>query len=73
MAPALAKFSLYMGQESPDDYLNKVIQSWAYLERHMTVLENANTEDFDNVIKYNILKSMMDRKYVPVLANNNLV
>ncbi|CAG8736764.1 16536_t:CDS:1, partial [Dentiscutata heterogama] len=50
---------------TPDDYLNKVIQSWAYLEGHMMVLENANTEDFNNTVKCNILKSMMSGKYVP--------
>ena len=27
MAPALAKFQPYIGQEPPDDYLDKVIQS----------------------------------------------
>ncbi|CAG8721545.1 7182_t:CDS:2 [Cetraspora pellucida] len=73
MAPALAKFPSYTGQEPPDDYLNKVIQSWAYLEGHMTVLENANAGDFDNAVKCNILKSMMGEKYISVLANNNFV
>ncbi|CAG8607928.1 1775_t:CDS:2 [Cetraspora pellucida] len=72
MAPAFAKFPPYTGQEPPDDYLNKVIQSWAYLEGHMTVLENANAGNFVNTVKCNILKSMMGGKYVPVLANNNL-
>ncbi|CAG8454343.1 11551_t:CDS:2 [Dentiscutata heterogama] len=32
MAPALSKFPPYTGQKPPDDYLNKVIQLWAYLE-----------------------------------------
>ncbi|CAG8581869.1 3928_t:CDS:2 [Cetraspora pellucida] len=73
MAPALAKFPPYTGQEPPNDYLNKVIQLWAYLEGHMIVLENANAGDFDNAVKYNILKSIMGGKYIPVLANNNLV
>ena len=73
MAPALAKFQPYTGQEPPDDYLDKVIQSWAYLEGHMTVLENANAGDFDNAVKCNILKSMMGGKYAPVPANNGLV
>ncbi|CAG8788303.1 1612_t:CDS:1, partial [Dentiscutata erythropus] len=72
MAPAFAKFPPYTGQEPSNDYLNKVIQSWAYLKGHMTVLENANAEDFDNAVKCNILKSIMGRKYVLVLANNNL-
>ncbi|CAG8747609.1 13472_t:CDS:1, partial [Dentiscutata heterogama] len=65
MAPALAKFLPYTGQEPPNNYLNKVIQSWAYLEGHMMVLENANAGDFDNAVKCNILKSIMGRKYVP--------
>ncbi|CAG8725969.1 2984_t:CDS:1, partial [Dentiscutata heterogama] len=72
MALALAKFSPYTGQEPPDDYLNKVIQLWAYLEGHMMVLENTNAGDFDNAVKCNILKSMMGGKYVSVPANNNL-
>ncbi|CAG8751322.1 9030_t:CDS:1, partial [Dentiscutata heterogama] len=63
MAPALAKFPPYTGQEPPDDYLNKVIQSWAYLERYIMVLENTNAGDFDNTVKCNILKSMMGGKY----------
>ncbi|RIB13192.1 hypothetical protein C2G38_2098937 [Gigaspora rosea] len=73
MAPALAKFQPYTGQEPPDDYLDKVIQSWAYLEGHMAVLEGANAGDFDDAVKCNILKSMMGRKYAPVPANNGLV
>ena len=73
MAPALAKFQPYIGQERPDDYLDKVIQSWAYLEGHMIVLENANAGDFDNAVKCNILKSMMGEKYAPVPVNNGLV
>ncbi|CAG8789283.1 22584_t:CDS:2, partial [Cetraspora pellucida] len=37
----------------------------AYLERHMMVLKNANTGDFDNAVKCNILKSMIE------VADNN--
>ncbi|CAJ0648875.1 16524_t:CDS:2, partial [Entrophospora sp. SA101] len=37
MAPALAKFQPYIGREPPDEYMDRVIQSWAYLEGHMTV------------------------------------
>ncbi|GBB94427.1 hypothetical protein RclHR1_23520002 [Rhizophagus clarus] len=73
MAPAVAKFQPYIGQVPPDDYLDKVIQSWAYLEGHMTVLENTNAGDFDNAVKCNILKFMMGEKYAPVPANNGLV
>ncbi|CAG8636931.1 3159_t:CDS:2, partial [Paraglomus brasilianum] len=46
--PALASFSPYIGQEPPDDYFDKVMQSWAFAEGHMTVLENANAGDFDD-------------------------
>src|SRR6266511_3038506 len=70
MAPALAKFQPYIGREPPDEYMDRVIQSWAYLEGHMTVLENANARDFDDEVKCNILKSMMGGKYAPVPAND---
>ena len=70
MAPALAKFQPYIGREPPDEYMDRVIQSWAYLEGHMTVLENANAGDFDDAVKCNILKSMMGGKYAPVPAND---
>ena len=70
MAPALAKFQPYIGREPPDEYMDRVIQSWAYLEGHMTVLENANAGDFDDEVKCNILKSMMGGKYAPVPAND---
>ena len=73
IAPALAKFQPYIGQEPPNEYLDKVIQSWVYLEGHMTVLENANAGDFNDAVKCNILKSMMGGKYAPVPVNNNLV
>src|SRR6185437_12953703 len=71
--PNLGKFQSYTGQEPPDEYLDKVIQSWAHLEGHMTLLENANAGDFDNAYKCEILKSMMGGKYTPVPANNGLV
>ncbi|CAG8493850.1 14372_t:CDS:2, partial [Dentiscutata heterogama] len=51
MAPALAKFQPYIGQEPPDEYLDKVIQSWAYFEEHMIVLENANAGDFNDALE----------------------
>src|ERR1044071_4332080 len=70
--PNLGKFQSYTGQEPPDEYLDKVIQSWAHLEGHMTLLENANAGDFDNAYKCVILKSMMGEKYTPVPANNGL-
>ena len=71
--PNLGKFQSYTGQEPPDEYLDKVIQSWAHLEGHMTLLENANAGDFDNAYKCEILKSMMGGKYTPVPANNSLI
>ena len=69
----LGKFQSYTGQEPPDEYLDKVIQSWAHLEGHMTLLENANAGDFDNAYKCEILKSMIGRKYTPISANNGLI
>ena len=71
--PNLGKFQSYTGQEPPDEYLDKVIQSWAHLEGHMTLLEDANAGDFDNAYKCEIFKSMMGGKYTPVPANNGLV
>jgi len=67
---ALASFSPYIGQEPPDDYFDKIIQSWAFAERHMTVLENANAGDFDDAVKCTILKSKIAGKYAPVPAND---
>ncbi|CAH1770018.1 3485_t:CDS:1, partial [Entrophospora sp. SA101] len=68
--PALASFPPYIGQEPPDDYLDKVVQSWAFAEGHMTVLENAHAGDFDDAVKCTILKSKMAGKYAPVPAND---
>src|SRR5437763_16828010 len=59
-----------MGKEPRNDYFDKVIQSWAFAEGHMTVLENANAGDFDDVVKCTILKSKMAGKYAPVPAND---
>src|SRR5215216_6241368 len=73
MAPALGKFKPYTGQEPPDEYLDKVIQSWVYLEGHMTALETANAGDFDDAVKCDILKSKMGGKYAPVPAQNDFV
>ncbi|RIA92135.1 hypothetical protein C1645_736599 [Glomus cerebriforme] len=39
----------------------------------MTVLENANAEDFDDAYKCEILKSMMGGKYAPVSLQNPFV
>ncbi|CAG8769648.1 3909_t:CDS:2, partial [Cetraspora pellucida] len=51
----------------------RCLSLWAYLKKHMTVLKNANAKDFNDAVKYNILKSIMGRKYASVLANNGLV
>ncbi|CAG8634611.1 5128_t:CDS:2, partial [Diversispora eburnea] len=40
---------------------------------HMTVLENANAGDFNDIVKCNILKSMIGEKYAPVSFQNNFV
>ena len=69
----LTKFQSYTGQEPPDKYLDKVIQSWRHLEGHMIVLENANAGDFDDTYKCEILKSMMEGKYAPVPLQNPFV
>ncbi|CAJ0854131.1 5521_t:CDS:2, partial [Entrophospora sp. SA101] len=69
--PALASFPPYIGQEPPDDYLDKVVQSWAFAEGHMTVLENAHAGDFDDAVKCTILKSKMAGKYAPLETNSH--
>jgi hypothetical protein len=73
ISPALAGIPPYTGQEPPDKYIDTLIQSWAFAEGHMTALENANAGDFDNAVKYTLLKSKMGGKYAPVPANNGLV
>ncbi|CAJ0826710.1 6909_t:CDS:2, partial [Entrophospora sp. SA101] len=53
--PALASFPPYIGQEPPDDYLDKVVQSWAFAEGHMTLetnshqLQNKSQSDNDSI------------------------
>src|ERR1044072_8684382 len=69
----LTKFQPYTSQEPPDKYLDKVIQSWRHLKGHMAVLENANTGNFDDAYKCEILKSMMGGKYAPVPLQNPFV
>jgi len=65
IAPILAKNKPYTGQEPPDDYLDRLIQSISFAQGHMTVLENANTGDFNDAVKY---KAQMGGKYLPVPA-----
>ena len=36
----------------------------------MTALENANVEDFDDAIKFGLLKSKLGGKYIPIPAND---
>ncbi|CAB5362488.1 unnamed protein product [Rhizophagus irregularis] len=70
IAPVLAKTKPYIGQEPPDDYLDRLIQSISFAQEHMTVLENANTGDFDDVVKCDIFKAQMGGKYLPVPAQD---
>ncbi|UZO22838.1 uncharacterized protein OCT59_015187 [Rhizophagus irregularis] len=70
IAPILAKNKPYTGQEPPDDYLNRLIQSISFAQGHMTVLENANAGDFDDAVKCNIYKAQMGGKYLPVPAQD---
>jgi len=70
IAPILAKNKPYTGQEPPDDYLDRLIQSISFAQGHMTVLENANAGDFDEAVKCNIYKAQMGGKYLPVPVND---
>jgi hypothetical protein len=70
IAPVLAKTKPYIGQEPPDDYLDRLIQSISFAQGHMTVLENANAGDFDDAVKCNIFKAQMGGKYLPVPAQD---
>ncbi len=70
IASVLAKTKPYIGQEPPDNYLNRLIQSISFAQEHMTVLENANAGDFDDVVKCDIFKAQMGGKYLPVPAQD---
>jgi hypothetical protein len=70
IAPVLAKTKSYTGQEPPDDYLDRLIQSISFAQGHMTVLENANAGDFDDAVKCGIYKAQMGGKYLPVPAQD---
>ncbi|CAB5303219.1 unnamed protein product [Rhizophagus irregularis] len=70
IAPVLAKTKPYIGQEPPDDYLDRLIQSISFAQGHMTVLKNANAGDFDDVVKCDIFKAQMGGKYLPVPAQD---
>ena len=70
IAPVLAKTKPYIGQEPPDNYLDRLIQSISFAQEHMTVLKNANAGDFDDAVKCDIFKAQMGGKYLPVPAQN---
>jgi hypothetical protein len=59
LAPIVAQIPTYIGQEPPDDYLNKVEQTFAY---GTALGGNA----FTDAVKTNILSSKMGGKYAPV-------
>ncbi|RHZ89753.1 hypothetical protein Glove_11g85 [Diversispora epigaea] len=63
MAPLLAQITQYIGQEPPDDYINKVIQVFSYGT-------GLGVGAFDDAVKANILKSKMSGKYAPVPAQH---
>ena len=70
IAPVLGKTKPYIGQEPPDDYLDRFIQSISFAQGHMTALENANAGDFDDAVKCDIYKAQMGGKYLPVPAQD---
>ncbi len=70
IAPILAKNKPYTGQELPDDYLDRLIQSILFAQGHMTVLENTHARDFDDAVKCDIYKAQMEGKYLPVPAQD---
>ncbi|RIA99091.1 hypothetical protein C1645_811826 [Glomus cerebriforme] len=65
-----SKYNQYTGQEPPNEYLDKIWNSVSYLEPNMTALENANVGDFNDTIKFAILKSKLGGKYIPVPNND---
>ena len=70
ITPILASIQPYIEQEPPDDYIDKVIQSWSFADGHMTALETINAGDFGDAYKCTLLKSKMAEKYAPVPAND---
>ncbi|RHZ58776.1 hypothetical protein Glove_368g55 [Diversispora epigaea] len=59
----VATISCRIGQEPPDDYINKVIQVFSYGT-------GLGVGAFDDAVKANILKSKMSGKYAPVPAQH---
>ena len=70
IAPVLGKTKPYIGQEPPDDYLDRFIQSISFAQGHMTALENANAGDFNDAVKCDIYKAQIEGKYLPVPAQD---
>src|SRR5436190_1050663 len=70
IGPIFAKHEPYTGQESPNDYLDRVWNSISHLEPNMTALENANANDFNDAIKFGLLKTKLGGKYIPVPNND---
>ncbi|RHZ69717.1 hypothetical protein Glove_280g51 [Diversispora epigaea] len=63
MAPLLAQIPQYIGQEPPDDYINKVIQVFSYGT-------GLSVGAFNDGVKANVLKSKMSGKYASVPAQH---
>jgi hypothetical protein len=70
IGPIFAKHEQYTGQEPPNEYLDRVWNSISHLEPNMTVLETANVGDFNDAIKFGLLKTKLGGKYIPVPAND---
>ncbi len=70
IGPIFAKHEQYTGQEPPNDYLDKIWNSISHLEPNMTALENANAGDFNDAIKFGLLKTKLGGKYIPVSNND---
>src|SRR6266498_758283 len=64
MAPLLAREEPYIGQESPDDYFNRISQILAYGDM-------LGVGAFNNAIKTNVLASKMAGRFVPPNPFNN--
>jgi hypothetical protein len=65
-----AKHDQYTGQEPPDEYLNKIWNFISHLESNIITLENANAGDFNDAIKFGLLKSKLEGKYISVPNND---
>ena len=70
IGPIFAKHEQYTGQEPPNEYLDRIWNSISHLEPNMTALENANANDFNDAIKFGLLKTKLGGKYLPVPNND---